>query len=1146
MKLRSAIVLMACLYTGTGATAQSITISLHQAPLRSAFDSIEKKTIYTFTYSGRILAYARPVSFQAHEASIGEVLALCFKNQPLSYSIVDSFIVVKVKDEVLAPPAKLNGTVLNGLEEPVEGITVRWKGSGRYAITDGRGFFSLPDTGHGMALVFSGVNIETTTLPVLREAGWKVHVRIKVSELGVLEFVNTGYQDIHARVSNGSFYKVGNELLNRQVSGNITERLQDVTSGLNVEPQNTGAADRSPVMIRGISTIHANMAPLVVLDNFPFNGDINNINPNDIESITVLKDAVAASIWGVQAGNGVIVIVTKKGRLGQRPRARLTSAVTVGTKPDVYYFPVIPAPAYAALEQRLFDKGFYNTLIDDAVNYPALSQGVEIMLKQRNGQLTAADAARQLDGLQQYDVRGDIRRYFVQNKVSQQYAGSVSGGTDKFGYYCSLGYDRNTGSNVGERYRRLTVRSDNTWRPLAGLELNGYIVYTNTDTRPPGISYTGLLPTGVGEQLAPYTRLADGAGKALAIPQNYRNEYIDTVGAPGLLDWHYRPLDELGYSDERYRQWNTRLGATVKYNAPAGITAELKYQYEKGITNSRAYSSLQTWYTRNLVNQYMYTNAQGSFYPVPAGGIADFGVSELDAWNLRGQLGYKRSIGKNSLVAFAGAEIREVNTDVSMSRKYGYQPSANTFSRNIDYSTKYQLRPSGEAAVPDNDVLSGTLRRYISYFSRVEYLVKNRYSFSAGGRVDESNFFGVEANQRRVPLWSAGVGWELSNESFYAIEWLPYLRLRATYGYNGNTNNNATAFATIQYLSPGASSLIPAPYSRIVSPPNPQLRWEKIRIVNLGVDFGVKSGRISGSIEYYRKQGLDLISQVSVDPTTGFTSYTGNNASISGNGIDMVLNGSAESAAFKWTGNLLLSYTTDRVSSYQQVGTVFDYVSGAKAPMVGRPLFSLYSYRWAGLNPVNGDPQAYLGKTVTGYSTIIRKAVPADLVYGGPLLPRVFGSLRQTFSWKSLSLSLNITYKLGYYFRRSSINYLNLLNNWGGHSDYLLRWQKPGDEAVTDVPSMAEVTGRSRDQVYLYSDILSERADHIRWRDLRLSYDINPRARGKLPAQRVQLYVYINNICILWKANKYGIDPDYGSWLIPAPRSIAAGVVIDF
>ncbi|MBS1567634.1 MAG: SusC/RagA family TonB-linked outer membrane protein, partial [Bacteroidetes bacterium] len=986
-------------------------MSLRHAPLRSVMDSIQKKTPYVFSYSSSILVYANPVDIDVQDAGIMEVLALCFRDQPLVYRIEGTTILVRVRDGGRSLPLPLvTGTVLDERGQPVEGVMVQQKGSRLYTITDVNGYFSLAGLSDTALLLFSGLTVDPASQQVRREPGWKIYLRSRVSELEDVQVVHTGYEVLNARHSDGSFYKVDSALLNRRVSTNIIERLLDVTSGLNFEPKNASAADRSPLMIRGISTINANMGPLIVVDNFPFDGDINNINPNDIESVTVLKDAVAASIWGVQAGNGVLVIVTKKGKFGQRMKARVSSAVTIGAKPDPWYFPLINGTEYAAIERRLFDKGFYDGMLSDSISYPAVSQGVEILQRRRNGELSAADAERQLGSLQQYDLRADLRRYFLRNSLSHQYAANLSGGTARYSYYCSIGYDHNLGSTPGDSYSRLTVRSDNTLRPLPGLELNGYIVYTNTETRPVGFDYTALLPTGAGEQLAPYTRLADAAGNALAIPRNYRSRYVDSISVPGLMDWHYRPLDELRNSDQRFSQSDTRLGAGIHYAPWQKLTAELRYQYEKGITSSRIYNSAQSWYTRDLVNQFMYLSAGSPVYPVPPGGIADIGRNALDAWSLRGQITWRSRLFRHPLTAFAGTEVREAATDVSTARKYGYDPSVDGFSRNIDYNSKYFLRPTGEASVPNGDVLSGTLKRYISYFTRAEYLLKNRYSVSASARLDESNFFGVRANQRRVPLWSAGMGWELSNEPFYRLDWLPWLRLRAGYGYNGNTNNNATSYATIHYMSPGTGTIIQAPYAKVLSPPNPDLRWERIGIFNLGVDFSSKGGHVSGTVEYYSKQGLDLISMVSVDPTSGFISYTGNNASITGRGWDITLNTAAGNGSFHWTASLLFSYNADKVTKYQQMGTVFDYISGTKAPMAGKPLFSLYSYRWAGLDPLNGDPRAFLGKTVTDYQTVVGRGKPADLVYNGPLMPRFFGSFRHTVRWKNVSLSLNIAY----------------------------------------------------------------------------------------------------------------------------------------
>jgi hypothetical protein len=199
-----------------------------------------------------------------------------------------------------------------------------------------------------------------------------------------------------------------------------------------------------------------------------------------------------------------------------------------------------------------------------------------------------------------------------------------------------------------------------------------------------------------------------------------------------------------------------------------------------------------------------------------------------------------------------------------------------------------------------------------------------------------------------------------------------------------------------------------------------------------------------------------------------------------------------------------------------------------------------------GLNPLTGDPQGALKDSVSSnYNAIYNSSDLANLKYVGPANPTYFGSLRNTFNWKQLELSFNITWKWGHYFRRNSINYYYLFNTQVGHPDYEKRWQKPGDEKITNVPSMVYPANLARDNLYTYSDILVEKGDHIRLQDIQVSYSLNKSGYKALPVQAIRIYLYANNIGIIWRANHYGIDPDYINSM-PNPRSIAAGVKLDF
>jgi hypothetical protein len=269
-------------------------------------------------------------------------------------------------------------------------------------------------------------------------------------------------------------------------------------------------------------------------------------------------------------------------------------------------------------------------------------------------------------------------------------------------------------------------------------------------------------------------------------------------------------------------------------------------------------------------------------------------------------------------------------------------------------------------------------------------------------------------------------------------------------------------------------------------------------------------------------------------------------------GFDFVLNSANLNGSFKWNTTLLLSFTKNKVTKYLlQPTTLGDEISASINPIPGNPLYSIYAFKWGGLDAV-GDPQVYLdGKLTKDYSAIYNSTDLSNLRYVGSATPTTFGSIRNDFAWKQLSLSVNISYELGYYFRRPSVNYSQLFSGsaYMPDADFADRWQKPGDESKTNVPAMIYPDNPLRDQVYQLSSILIDNADNVRLKDISLGYDINKKQFPKLPFSNIRIYAYINNIGILWKANKDGIDPDTvpsGSIIYPNPRTYSLGLKIGF
>ena len=1147
------------------AHAQNITLSFKQAKIEDVLKAIKKQSGFQFLYNNAEIKTAAPVSVAIRNGSLKDALEQVFKDQPLSYEILDRTIVIKVVKQTtggqpttVPKKARITGKVTDEKGKPISGATVKIKGNGQVAITNevGEYAFDVPEVDE--VLLFSYVGYESKEVSVKGNTTvMNVTLMAAIGQLDELTIVSTGYQQLPKERATGSFTQIDNQLLNRRVSTNILDRLDGVTSGLifnkvsgplGISPSN----EKLGISIRGRVTIDSKVSadPLVVLDNFPYEGDISNINPNDIENITVLKDAAAASIWGARSGNGVIVINTKKGKFNQPLKIDFNSNITVGNNPNLKYSRnFISASDYIDVESYLFNQGYYDNDLTNNTTYPVVSPAVELLAKIKADPQNAALTA-QLNTLRNLDARDQSSEYLYRQSLNQQYALSLRGGAEKILYSLSVGYDRNRNATVGDQGSRLTFNSSSTFRPIKGLELTASVIYTRNNTNF-GYGYTSIYP---------YEQLADESGNALAVPYYYyRNSYLESAQALGFLDWKYRPLDEMALKDRTSKVNNVLLRGAAKYNITSYLNAEVQYQYEQQQGTTRDYKSQETFEVRSTINRYAQRATNGTFtYPFPLGGILDMTNGTLASSNLRTQLNYSQHLGKKHQVsAIAGAEIREVIIESMLRSSYGYDDALGTAVTNLNYNTPYPANPSALGSLtisaPAGSV-TGTTNRYVSYYANGAYTFLDRYTASVSGRKDGANIFGVKTNDKITPLWSAGLGYEISKEPFYNFEPIPYLKLRATYGYNGNVYNGS-AYITATYRT---SSLTGAQIATVSSAPNPELRWEKIRNKNFGIDFATRVNRISGSLELYEKLGTDLIESASLAPSTGFTSFKGNAASVKTKGIDLTLNSINTKGMISWTTNLLFSYNKDKVISFDTRYTSANLVSSTTAAdpasyglyiVEGNSLFGLYSYRSAGLDPTNGDPRGYLnGEISKDYTRIISDSKVEDIVYHGSSRPTIFGSFRNTFSYKGFSLSANIIYKFNYYFRKNSINLnyskvLSIPNN-----DYALRWQKSGDESHTNVPSLVYATDDNRSTFYQNSDVLVAKADHIRLQDIGLSYDFNKRLLQRLPFSALQLYSYVNNVGILWRANKDGIDPDVSDYVssgynsFPNPTTFSFGI----
>ncbi|MCS3800741.1 SusC/RagA family TonB-linked outer membrane protein [Niastella sp. OAS944] len=1173
MKLTAILLTISLLQVQAEGLSQTVTFSGKNMQLEKVFSVIKQQTGYVFLYTDDVIKDAKKVTLNVKDAQLEEVLKLAFKDQHLGYLIENKTIIISRTEEVVeetsknnkkvkAPPIEVSGRVLNHKGEPLAGANVKVKGTANGGVTNNAGFFTLRDVDENATIEVSYLGFDTKTVKLNGNANISIQLDLAVSEMtSVSVSVYTGYQQIPKERATGSFVTVDNKLLNRSASLDVLSRMDGVASGLAF--YRNSKTDQPTLNIRGRSTIFANATPLIILDNFPYDGDINNINPNTIESITVLRDAAAASIYGVRAANGVIVITSKKGSANQAPQTQFNTNITIGQKPSLDYIPMASSEDYIEVEKVFFARKYYSTQEATTLKTP-VTPVAELMIAARDKTMDSATAYQKIEALKQNNnLRDQLSQYFLRRSVLAQNALTVSGGGNNSRYFVAIGYDKDQSSYVGNSFDRFSINASNQYTPFKNFDINTSLLYTHTKsvTNNPGIND---LVNNTAKRIYPYAQIADEEGNALPVTNTIRDNYKTQKEKEGFLDWQYRPLDELRLANNVARQNYNRASIDLRKTFSPSFNVELKYQYEKQYRKLDNLYDQETYFVRNLVNIYYNPASLTNKYPIPVGDIFDQTIFNLDGHTARAQLNFNHVWQKHRVNLIGGFEVKQLETNTTKSRLYGYDDEI-AVSQPIDYYDQYATNPNGASQnVPYERDVTGLLDRFQSYYANGSYTFNDRYIFSASGRLDNTNFFGVKANQRLLPLWSAGIKWNINREEFFKTDLFDQLAVKATYGYNGNINKGLTAYTTVKYAP---NSLTKASSATVVNPPNPELRWEKVSMINLGVVFALKRNILSGSIEYFSKKGTDLIGDAAMDPTSGVNSFTGNLANMKGSGVDVQLTGKIiRNRQIGWSSTLLISRATDKVTSYNKKFISAQLISGGAGtsdnttqwtPIEGRPVFAIYSYAWGGLDPTTGDPMGYVaGEKTKVWSDIVLKTTNDELIYNGPVNPTVVGAFRNDFYWKNLSISVNITCKMGHYFRRPSVDYGSMLNSWGANADLGKRWQKPGDEEFTNVPSIITsatppTLSTTRDKsFYANTNILVQKADHIRLQDIVVSYDLNKEQWARLPIKNIHIYCNINNVGILWRANDYGIDPDalpnqFANFL-PIPRSMTLGAKFDF
>lgn len=1034
----------------------------------------------------------------------------------------------------------VNGKISNVDQSAVANATIKNLRSQVIAVSDDKGAFSMPVSIQDTLLI-SIVGYQSVHF-VISNTRTSIAIVLESSSFQLEEVeINTGYQQLKPNEVNGSVVVIDNKTLNMQTGTNILQRLNGMVNGLTFEvgKRNVNPQNKTGITIRGYSTINGPLDPLIVLDNFVYEGDIENINPDEVENVTILKDASATSIYGARGGNGVIVITTKKGKFNQPVRVNVSGNFTITGLPDLSPLRGMSNKDYITVERMLYDRGNFSNDINSAARTP-LTPVVDILNRRDKGFLTAEEAEIQIKRYENVDLLDQYQQLFYEKDKTQQYNANLSGGSDKHSWAFSGSLNKSQGS--GSKNDRINLRMSNTMKVSKWLSVGVDAMVTDRNNRTgakPTLSDLGQFGSRRG---VPYTMLLDEKGQAVPINIYYNSLYLDTVGQGRLLDWTYYPKKEVSLQTLDNKSQELIGGANIQLRPLAGLSVTGSYQYQRQILNSENFFAAESFTMRDMINRFAQINETTGkvSYLVPNGAMFQRNKSQVASQQFRLQTDYSKTWQDHKVTTMLGFEAREMKTSGDSYRIYGYNQDPLSYVT-VDYLGWKNTRPGGQSLIYGAPNLqSDVINRFVSLYGNVYYSFQDRYSISGSIRKDGSNIYGVSTNDKWKPLWSAGLGYELSKESFFNSDFIEYLKLKTTIGYSGNVDLSRSALPVAGF-SNGPAELGSLATARIGTLNNPSLRWEQVEQLNFGLDFRAWKNRLSGSIEYYRKESTDLYGPSPFDYTTWgvLSTIVMNAADLSGKGVDIQMRVVPVQKDIVWNSSLIFNYNTSIVKKYHLISTsnesdisrIIGSDGSLITPIEGMPLYAIAAYRYGGLDRL-GNPQGYLNRELSTDYIAIRNSVMEKGVDGGSAeyigntTPTFYGAWMNEMTYKNFSLSCNITYRAGYYFRRNSIVYAALIDGRGSHADFANRWQKSGDESRTNVPSFIFPTVvEGRDEIYALSDALIEKADHIRLQFINLSYQFLSK-RKYLP-KNTRLFVSMANLGILWRANKQGLEPDY-------------------
>lgn len=1089
-----------------------ITYTCKEASLSDALRQIERLSGYyrlQFTYED-VAEYRTTLSLK--DAGMEEALGQALRGTPLKYSADGRFIQIFRPQN---PDGKrgngVSGTVTDEEGEPLAGATVRRQGGKEGTITDLNGYFNLPLSVAHAVVEVSFIGKKTLTREVSR--GESVRLMLTDDSRMMDEVVVTGIQTIEKGRATGAYALIDASDMKNIYSTDVFDKLEGTVPGLYVD------GDKN-LTIRGLSTLNANRRPLIVVDGFPLESSELNLNPNDIEQVTVLKDAASASIWGIRAANGVIVITTKRGAKQSKLEVSYAGNLTSTAKVDWDDLHILSSDEYVKVAfENVMTQGISGSA------YAGLNELEKIYRQYDEGDITLDRAWEQVGELGQFNNARQITDNFYRRAFTQQHNLSLSAGGERVSTYVSLSYDQDKAREVGNESDKFNLLVNNDFRLhrtfSAQLGLRG--------------TYRHSLDNGTDmTAYEPWKRILNDDGSYYQEQNGVDETWQAECEALGMKDWHKNVLEEMRMNDKRSEAYNLSSSLKLVWTPLAGLELSAQGNYEFGNTESTKFYSEDHFYTRNLVNQFTEValgddgrpSAIVAHHLPRSGGIKDLSNTHFTSYSVRSMASYSGSFRDWEYKVLAGNEVYSLEGNSYSNRLWGFDPERLTSqSINLAEVQGGVIGYNGYKNTLHEDVdhYGETLERYVSYFGTANVNYLGRYDLFGSVRLDQTNLLTNASRFRNNPSWSVGGKWDLDKEKFFQAPWVDALSLRLSYGLTGNidksTSPDLVARADSDFDIPSLN------YLTITNPANPDLGWEKTYSWNAGVDYVLWGGLLSGSIDFYHKLSKGLLADIDIDPTGGWTSILKNSATVRNVGVDFALTARIlRRTQLQWDATLNLSLNRNKVTDISY--TPSRRGAYRRNPLKGHPIGTYAVHRYGGLDE-EGEPTFMKPGSDTRYPyTELNTLTLDDLVYVGSSNPPVFGSLSSEWRYKDFTLDVLLTCRFGSKLRLPAPkpSMFGLYTEWLGEK---YRWVEGADNTGKWVPKLytaSPYAPLNRDECLLYSDRMVDDGDVIYFRSVTLRYDAT-RLLRHIGLRGGSLSLGGENLGF-WAANRYHLDPD--------------------